>query len=114
MSNFQHFTDEEIKGLDPALPIKLEQARTLAGIPFVITSGLRTPEENAACGGEHDSAHLRGLAVDLHCDQSVDRFHMVQSMLAAGFTRLGIYEDHIHADIDETLPQDVMWMKDKP
>jgi len=31
------------------------------------------------------------------------------ALLQAGFRRIGIYDKHIHADIDKTLPQDVMW-----
>ena len=38
---------------------KLDEARTIAGVPFKITSGYRTPEHNAICGGRVGSSHLK-------------------------------------------------------
>jgi hypothetical protein len=34
---------------------------------------------------------------------------MLSGLIVAGFRRLGVYNLHIHADIDESLPQDVLW-----
>lgn len=61
-------TMELILGLDPAVQ---RQAYTLvvmaryAGIPLVIISGRRTPEENRRVGGSPNSYHLSGLAFDV-------------------------------------------------
>lgn len=107
---YNFFSDSEIKGLDKELCAMLDWARGRAGIPFVITCGLRTPDHNDLVGGVQDSAHLRGLGVDLACSDSPTRYKMVQALLLAGFKRIGIYNQHIHADRDETLPQGVIWI----
>lgn len=110
MSLYTYFTDEEVRGLDATFVQKLDKARGLAGVPFIITSGLRTFEENQSIpGAVSDSSHLFGLGVDLKCDLSFTRFVMVKALLDAGFVRIGIYKAHIHADDSKTLPPNVMW-----
>lgn len=43
----------------------MEKVRALCGSnPVTITSGYRSPEVNAACGGSATSAHMSGLAAD--------------------------------------------------
>ena len=105
----RHFSDSEVAGLDPRLIRMLDDARDYAGVPFTITSGLRTPEQNAAAGGAPNSAHLRGLAVDLRCHDSKTRFKMIEGLLLADFRRIVVYasDGHIHADIDSALPSPV-------
>lgn len=103
------FTLEEVKGLDQELVAKLDWARGRAGVPFTITCGVRTEEENNAVGGVPDSAHLKGLAVDIRCQDSAARFKMVNAMLLAGFKRIEIGTLHVHVDVDGTKPQEVMW-----
>ena len=105
----KHFLPEETEGLDLRLVSMLDQAREKAGVPFVISSGHRTEAQNADAGGVKDSAHVRGLAVDLQCLTSGQRFRMVRGLLLAGFRRVGIYNRHLHADVDDRLPPDVMW-----
>lgn len=110
MSKFTHFKDDEVKGLDQELVAMLDWSRGRSGVPFLITSGLRTPEHNETVGGVQDSAHTRGLAVDLRVLNDGDRYKMVQAMLLAGFKRIGIYDKHVHCDRDASLPQNVMWI----
>lgn len=105
----KNFLPEEIAGLDPRLVGMLDEARTIAGVPFVITSGLRTTEENAGAQGVQNSAHLRGLAVDLQCLDATYRFFMLVGLVRVGFRRIGQYDRHIHVDCDESLPQNVVW-----
>ena len=104
-----HFSDEEVAGLVPELVIMLDRARGFAGVPFIITSGLRTQEENLVAGGEEDSAHLYGEAVDLACSTSWLRHKMLPALYVAGFRRIGVYDRHLHADISTHLPQGVTW-----
>lgn len=106
---WKHFSDDEVAGLSPKLVEKLDAARGFAHVPFIITSGLRERDENSAAGGVGNSSHLRGLAVDLRCDGSRSRFRMVSALILAGFKRIGVYDRHLHVDVDENLPQDVMW-----
>jgi uncharacterized protein YcbK (DUF882 family) len=100
----RHFSDEEVKNLDPRLVELLDFARESAGIPFVITEGY-------AVGGSHvgNTAHQRGKAVDIRARDGVSRFKILTALLSVGFVRLGVYNHHIHADIDATLPQNVIW-----
>lgn len=109
MGNYHFFTNEEVEGLDKELCAMLDWARGRAAIPFKITRGLDSPDHNATVGGVQDSAHLKGLGVDLACHTSSDRFLMVQALLLAGFKRIGIYDKHVHADRDNSLPQLVIW-----
>lgn len=88
----------------------LDRARGLAKVPFSITSGYRSPEQNREAGGVWDSAHTHGLAVDLGCFDSRARLRMVSGLVMAGFVRIGLYTRHLHCDIDDTLPQDVLWL----
>lgn len=107
---WKYFTEEEVKGLDAELVAKLDWARGRSGVPFTITSGLRPPESNELVQGVGNSSHLRGFAVDLRVSDSVTRFRMIHALLLVGFNRIGIYEKHVHCDIDQTLPKDVMWL----
>jgi len=99
-----YFTDDEITGLAPALVERLVTARKLAMTPFIITEG-------PAAGGSHveNTAHARGLAVDLRCHDSISRFKIVKALLDTGFARVGVYDKHIHTDVDDSLPQGVLW-----
>ena len=51
--------------MNPDFLRKLDKARGIAGIPFRINSGYRTEAHNRKVGGVNDSAHLKGLAVDI-------------------------------------------------
>ena len=104
-----HFTSAEIAGLQPRLVGMIEEARTIAGVPFIITSGLRTSAQNQSAQGVDNSAHLRGLGVDLACSDAQARFFMLVGLVRVGFRRLGIYDHHVHADCDDSLPQNVVW-----
>ena len=106
----RYFSPDEVIGLHPHLVDMLDRARGLAKVPFRITSGLRTVEQNQQDGGVSDSSHLRGLAVDLACFDSGSRLRMVSALIMAGFKRIGVYTAHLHCDVDETLPQEVLWV----
>lgn len=103
------FKDSEIEGLDPDFVKLLDLARSVAGVPFIITSGRRSATSNERAMGVENSAHLTGLAVDLRADNSVDRFHILNGLFIAGFTRIGIYNHHIHVDSDDSKPNPVCW-----
>ena len=113
-----YFTNEEVKGLVPEFVAKLDMARKIAGIPFIITSGLRTPEKNQSIiGAVPESSHLKGLAVDLSVSNSHDVSRIIDAARKVGITRRGIYVNaeniptHIHLDVDLEKPTDVLWVK---
>ena len=88
----------------------LDQARDIAGVPFVINSGIRSVERNAQVGGAADSAHISGHAVDIRCPTGRHRFLIVRALLEVGFTRLGIGKTFVHADTDQSKPNEVIWL----
>lgn len=108
--SYKFFSDDEVKGLDPELCSKLDTARAVAGIPFKITSGLRSCDANTAAMGVEGSSHISGKAVDLAVEDGADRFLIVRGLLAAGFVRIGAYDRHVHADVDASKPQNVLWV----
>lgn len=87
----------------------LDVARDIAAFPFIINSGFRTIEHNKKVGGKSNSSHLLGWAVDLHCGGSSKRFLMLEALLDAGFTRIGIGENFIHVDCDPEKDELVIW-----
>ena len=98
-----YFNPDEFDSPDKmnmALIYKLEIARIIADIPFIITSSYREGD---------DGAHGKGLAVDIGCSNDRPRFNIVKALLLAGFDRVGIYNKHIHADIDSSGDPRVMW-----
>jgi len=110
MEGVSYFTAAELEGLDSALVKGLLVAREVANVPFVITSGRRTVAENTAAGGVRDSSHERGLAVDLACTDARARYRILKGLFAAGFHRIGAYDLHVHADVDVSLPAEVVWL----
>ena len=109
---YKYFTPTEVVKwkLKPELWTLLDVLRGECGFPFIINSGLRTKKENDALQGSvSDSAHLSGLAVDLHCIYSDRRFKMVTTALKYGVNRIGIGKTFVHLDIDPTKPKNVMW-----
>lgn len=99
--------DPKMQGLDHKLMFKLDLARQMADIPFVITSGVRTPEQNAEVGGKANSSHLTGLGCDIRCRNDTEQYLIVKGAFMAGFERIFKGEGHIHLDIDPDKPQKV-------
>ena len=94
---------------------KLDLARHYAQIPFTINSGVRTPEHNAKVGGKPNSSHLStteggACAADIKYLGSRARFVIVNSLLRAGLSRIGIHEVFIHVDDDPSKDKDVIWL----
>lgn len=118
MSKYKYFTDREVDGLDPTFVERLDRARDIAGIPFVITSGYRSSSQNkSVIGAVPDSSHTKGLAVDLRVRSSHDAALIIDSAKSVGITRRGIYVDsywnprHIHLDIDPEKIAEVLFIK---
>jgi hypothetical protein len=95
--------------ISPILVEMLDKARHQAAVPFVITSACRCHANNIKAGGKSISAHLFGLAVDISCYQSRNRFRILKALIEVGFHRIGLSEKFIHVDIDGTKDPAVMW-----
>ena len=76
---------------------------------MIITSGYRCEKHNKEIGGLEDSAHKKGLAGDIAVPNSCYRFLLLKALIKVGFKRVGIYKNFIHADLDESKPQGVIW-----
>lgn len=117
MVSLTHFSPSEFRcrcgcgagmeRMDPGFLAMLEEARELAGIPFVLSSAYRCPKHNRAVGGVEDSAHVRGYAVDIRCVDSHSRFVILQALFEAGFRRIELAPTWVHVDTDPEKPQDV-------
>lgn len=121
--------DPLILGVDPATMSRVDDARGFAGVPFVLTSGLRTPDHNADLkGAVSDSSHLADThgfahAVDIAVLDDGALFCMILGLIKVGFRRIGIYGTrcpdnpnrlvprHIHVDDDSSKPLDVIWLQ---
>ena len=97
--------------MNPEHILRLDRARRLAGVPFVVTSGVRCKKHNNAVGGVPDSEHTRGHGTDIRATTSRDRFLIMFGLFEAGFKRIGIDMDRgfIHAGTDPSLPGSVLF-----
>jgi len=89
---------------------KLTLARFKSNTPYIINSGYRTKEHNKKVGGVVNSSHCKGLAVDIKCTNSVQRYRILYGLIQAGFKRIGISKKFIHVDHDKSKPQLVTWL----
>jgi len=93
-----------LEEMDKELLEKLDSARDIAGIPFVINSGFRCEKHNKAVGGVVNSQHKEGKAADIRCKDSALRFIILNVLIQAGFKRIGIGKTFIHVDVKESTP----------
>jgi uncharacterized protein YcbK (DUF882 family) len=98
-----------LTNISPTLVSKLDKARGIADIPFVINSGCRCEKHNKMVGGSKSSSHLKGLAVDIKATTSTQRYKIINALLIAGFTRIGVAKTFIHVDIDQDKARNVIW-----
>jgi hypothetical protein len=105
LPDYRYFSPSEVAGLEPALVYALDWARHIAGVPFSLS-------ETVATGGSHalNTSHGRGWGVDIRCSDPRPRFKIIAALIKVGFTRIGIYDRHIHADLDPSLDQEVTWL----
>jgi len=112
--NYSEFDSPDVQGsgqlMDKTLLEMLDEVRDKFDKPIHITSGFRTPAHNEAVGGVETSSHLKGLAVDIACTNSTDRFDLLNCILDVGFSRVGIAKKFIHIDIDFEKAQGVTWI----
>ena len=111
--NYSEFDSPDVQGsgqlMDKSLLEMLDEVRDKFDKPMYITSGYRTEKHNTKVGGTPNSSHLRGLAVDIACSSSVDRYHLINCLLDVGFKRIGIANSFIHVDIDKEKAKEVIW-----
>lgn len=98
-----------IEQMAPAFLERLDRIREAAGIPLVLNCAYRSREWDLAKGRSGNSAHTRGLAVDIRCNTSANRWRIIRAAIQCGITRIGVGRSFVHLDTDTTLPQGVIW-----
>jgi hypothetical protein len=96
------------ENMQPHFLAKLDEAREYAGIPFVINSAYRSPTHPLSIKNP-TSSHIKGLAVDIRCNTSRNRFLVLDALIAVGFNRIGIADSFIHVDLDLSKSDNVTW-----
>jgi uncharacterized protein YcbK (DUF882 family) len=89
-------------GMNPAFLEKLDAAREIANVPFVIASGYRCPVHNAAIGSTSTN-HTLGVAADIKAVDGPTRGKILRGLYLSGFKRIGISfkKGFIHCDMND-------------
>ena len=111
--NYEEFDSPDVQGsgqmMSKELLDILDKVRKSFGKPIVINSGYRTLAHNESVGGTENSSHLKGLAVDIACNNSIDRYTLTKLLMFHGVNRFGIAKTFIHVDIDPDKSPNVIW-----
>lgn len=119
MTASKYFKESEFQACSPACSLqdmnqatmsKFDTAREIACIPFVINSAYRSPEWERMKGRSGTGAHTLRRAMDIRCNSDRNRFVIVEALIKAGFTRIGIAKTYIHADDSPLHSQQVVWL----
>lgn len=118
-----YFKPEEFQRCTPRCDImdmnhhfmyELDRLRSFLRRPIVLNSAYRSVEYELKHGRSGTSSHCKGLAVDIKCDDSQYRFHLLLCILgtpAFEFCRIGIGKNFVHLDLDPDKPSAV-WIYD--
>lgn len=91
-------------------PLNVLRARVVR--PLLVTSGLRCAFWNEHEGGERDSEHLTGEAVDILAGTSPERWSLLSANFAGAvpvFGRVGIGRTFIHFGVATHKERGVVW-----
>lgn len=109
-SAVRHFKPWEFDDADrmrPMVIMALDRVREYAGIPIMVTSDVR-PEDT-------DSSHQDGWAVDIADNLDGEnvssrwRYLVLRALFREEIRRIGIYDRHIHIDMDPERDAEVVW-----
>ena len=85
----------------------LNIARGISETPYIIMSGYRCPKHDSEVGGKGN--HSQGTASDIKCESGEARLKIIRGLLLAGFKRIGVGKDFIHADTSPGRPPSI-WL----
>ncbi len=110
--NLSEFADHysNANKIDPGVVQRLDKAREIAGIPFIINSGYRDKNHPESLKNP-TSSHIKGLAVDIATTPQTQDI-IYNALKQAGFIRLGVGDDFIHADLDYDKDKYITWFYD--
>lgn len=118
MITSKHFSEKEFNRCSPSCSLQdmdqramdlMDRARSLAGIPLVITSAYRSPAWDKAKGRSGTGAHTEGTALDFRCNDSSNRWKIILALISAGCKRIGVAKTFVHADFSEKHSKFVIW-----
>ena len=93
--------------MDQEFITKLDAARIVSGVPYIITSGCRCEKHNKTVGSTSDN-HIKGVAAHIQCRLGHTRLKIVQGLTKAGFKRIGIGQSFVHCDVNNREPS--LWI----
>lgn len=118
MSKYRYFKESEFKNANPSCSLddmdpyfmkKLDDARSICSVPFIVSSAFRSVEHEIKSGRSGTSSHCKGLAIDLICASGDCRLKMLIALLAVGFRRIGVYSNFLHVDSDTSKPSSIWY-----
>lgn len=87
--------------------LRLNSARHMAGVPFLLNSAFREVDYEKAHGRSGKGFHTKGRAVDIRCLDSECRWRIINAATACGLNGIGIAKTFIHLD-DRDVPK--IWL----
>lgn len=94
----------------PELEQFVRQMEADLGITLKVNSGARCEKHNQEVGGEKNSAHLTGEAVDLAIPDNYVRYKIIKYLIENDIDRFGIAKSFIHFDISKINPRPRIWV----
>ncbi len=102
----QFFSEKELackccgaNGMKPVFLEMLDALRLAYNRPIILNSAFRCEKKNRETpGAAPDSQHLLGLAADISCVDSAERFLLVKLAFSLGFRGIEIGADWVHVD----------------
>ena len=118
MVTSKYFNEKEFQKCTPSCSLQdmdqtfiswLDKLREEIDIPLVINCAFRSKAWDKSKGRSGNSAHTRGLAVDIRCYDSHTRWLIITTALRLGCKRIAYTGSFVHIDLDSSLPQEVIW-----
>lgn len=99
----------DISQMDEAFMLRLDEARFLAGVPFVLNCAFRSKEHELKQGRSGSSFHTLGRAVDIRCTNPQTRSKILEGLFKANFSGIGVSKTFIHVD-DRPYMSQTCWL----
>jgi len=116
----KYFTQEEYacpccgeSEMDDNFVERLDSLRWKINRPLILNSAYRCDKKNKEVGGVKGSAHTKGLAVDIRCSNSQERYQLLKWAYSLGFSGIGIADTFIHIDDKKGDPRPNSWLYSK-
>lgn len=100
--------------MDATFMAALDNAREIAGFPWRINSGYRSPAYNSRISTTgFRGPHTTGRAVDIAVSSSSERYRIIEACRAVGMSRFGVARTFVHVDdltAADGFPENVIWL----